>query len=137
MRILILCTHNARRSQLAEALLRSLAGSRCEVYSAGTEPGQVDPRVLTVLGELGIPVEGLRSKSVEEFRDQHFDVVLTVCDDARERCPVFPGAPRQLHWSLPDPGQVQGRPEEVLEAFRRVRDELLERLRQEILPLLP
>lgn len=137
MRILIVCAHNARRSQLAEALLRWLAGSRCQVYSAGTEPGELDPRVFAVLRELGVPIDGLRSKSVEELRGQLFDLVLTVCDGARERCPVFPGAPRLLHWSLPDPAHVRGTPEEELEAFRRVRDELLERLRREILPLLP
>jgi len=120
---------------MAEALLRWLAGSRCEVFSAGTQPAEVDPDVFTVLHELGVPTEDLRSKSVEEFAGQHFDVVLTVCDQAREQCPVFPGAPRMMHWSLSDPGVVTD-PEERLAAFRRVRDELVERLRRELLPLL-
>ncbi len=136
MRILVLCTHNARRSQLAEALLRWLAGDRCEVVSAGTEPGSIDPRVFEVLHELGVPTDGLHSKSVEAFRTTAFDLVITVCDHAREHCPVFPGAPRMLHWSLPDPGQAGGSPEQQLDAFRRVRDELRERICREILPLL-
>ncbi|MCS7177405.1 MAG: arsenate reductase ArsC [Candidatus Kapabacteria bacterium] len=136
MRILVLCTHNARRSLMAEALLRWLARGHCEVVSAGIEPGTVDPNTLTVLREIGVPTDGLRSKSVEEFQGQHFDVVLTVCDGARERCPVFPGAPRVMHWSLPDPSLAQGTTEEVLEQFRRVRDELLRRIQQELLPLL-
>jgi arsenate reductase len=121
---------------MAEALLRFLAGDRCEVFSAGTEPSSVDPRAIAVLQELGIPTDGLRSKSVEELAGWQFDIVLTVCDSAQERCPVFPGAPRYLHWSLPDPAQARGEPEEVLAVFRRVRGELLERLQTELLPVL-
>lgn len=137
MRILLLCTHNVRRSQMAEALLRWLARGRCQVFSAGTEPGEVNPRVLAVLHELGVPTEGMRSKSVEEFAGQPFDLVLTVYDHAREHCPVFPSSPQVRHWSLPDPGQVSGDSDRQLAVFCRVRDELLEQLRQEILPLFP
>ncbi|MCS6965785.1 MAG: arsenate reductase ArsC [Candidatus Kapabacteria bacterium] len=136
MRILVLCTHNSRRSLMAEALLRWLGSGRWEVASAGIEPGAVDPRTLAVLHEIGISTEGLHSKSVEKFHGQHFDLVLTVCDGARERCPVFSGAPRMLHWSLPDPSQALGDSDAQLDLFRYVRDELIRRIRHELLPLL-
>ncbi|WP_353655793.1 arsenate reductase ArsC [Thermomicrobium sp. CFH 73360] len=128
IRVLVVCTHNAARSQMAEALLRWMAGEAVEVYSAGTEPTAVHPLTIRVLEELGIHTGGLRAKSVEEFLGQTFDYVITVCDQARERCPVFPGG-EQIHWSFPDPAAVEGNEEEKLEAFRQVRDALAQRLR--------
>jgi arsenate reductase len=137
MRILVLCTHNARRSQLAQALLQWSLPAHCSVQSAGTEPAeQVDPHVIEVLREIGVPADGLFPKSVERFAQEHFDLVLTVCDGAREHCPVFPNAARLLHWSLPDPALGSELPEERLQRFRDVRDELLRRIRTELLPLL-
>lgn len=125
MRILFLCTHNSARSQLGEALLRHLAGNRVEVYSAGTEPTGVKPETGRVLQEIGLHHEG-RSKHMDEFAGQHFDYVITTCDEAREACPVWPGA-QVIHWNLPDPSAA---PEDrKLEAFRRVRDALMRRLR--------
>jgi len=128
IRVLIVCTHNAARSQMAEALLRWMAGDGVEVHSAGTEPTQVHPLTVRVLEEMGINASGLRAKSVEEFRGQAFDYVITVCDQARERCPYFPGG-EHIHWSFPDPSAVEGSEEERLEAFRQVRDAIAQRLR--------
>lgn len=125
MRILFLCAHNSARSQLGEALLKHLAGDRVEVHSAGTEPTGVRPETLQVLREIGIQHEG-RSKHMNEFAGQLFDYVITTCDEAQEACPVWPGA-RMIHWNLPDPSAA---PEDrKVEAFRRVRDELRQRLR--------
>ncbi|GBD18121.1 Glutaredoxin arsenate reductase [bacterium HR27] len=128
IRVLIVCTHNAARSQMAEALLRWMAGDAVDVHSAGTEPRPVHPLTVRVLEEMGIDASGLRAKSVEEFRGQAFDYVITVCDQARERCPYFPGG-EQIHWSFPDPSAVEGSEEERLEAFRQVRDAIAQRLR--------
>ncbi len=128
IRVLIVCTHNAARSQLAEALLRWMAGDAVEVYSAGTEPTVVHPLTVRVLEEVGIDASQLRSKSVDEFRGQTFDYVITVCDQAREQCPSIPGH-QQIHWSFPDPSAVHGSEEERLAAFRQVRDAIAQRLR--------
>jgi protein-tyrosine-phosphatase len=114
-RVLFLCTHNSARSQLAEALLRHLAGGRVEVFSAGTEPGRVHPQALAVLDRQGVAADGLYSKSVTQFVGQHFDYVITVCDRAKESCPIFPGDPERIHWSFPDPSAVA--PEEQPLAF--------------------
>jgi len=123
-RVLILCTGNSARSQMAEGLLRHDAGQRFEVESAGTKPGAVRPEAITAMRELGIDIAGHRSKSVEEFDGQHFDYVITVCDSARETCPVFSGAAEKLHHSFEDPAALNGSEEERLALFRRVRDEL-------------
>lgn len=123
-RVLFLCTHNSARSQMAEALLRRAAGGAFAVESAGTDPGVLHPLAVRVMAEAGIDISSQRSKDVRGFLDQRFDYVITVCDDARERCPVFPGAVRQLHWSLPDPSAAGGDDEERAEAFRRARDHL-------------
>jgi len=124
-RVLILCTGNSARSQMAEGLLRrDDAGERFEVFSAGTRPSAVRPEAIAVMAELGVDISGQRSKSVEEFRGQSFDYVLTVCDAARESCPVFPGAGRRLHHSFDDPAAATGSEAERLAVFRRVRDEL-------------
>lgn len=129
-RVLILCTGNCVRSQMAEGLLRQLGGSTYEVNSAGSKPnGWVSPMAIEAMGKIGIDISGNRSKSVSEFEGQKFDTVITVCDSAAQECPVFPG-PRLIHWSIWDPGNATGSHEEKLAAFCRVRDELASRLRQ-------
>jgi arsenate reductase (thioredoxin) len=129
VRVLILCTANSARSQMAEGLLRHEAGPSCEVFSAGTTPTQVRPEAIAVMREAGIDLSGHHSKSVEEFLGQEFDYVITVCDNARETCPVFPARTRRIHWSIEDPAAVNGSAEERLEAFRHARDDLQRRLR--------
>jgi arsenate reductase len=140
-RVLILCTGNSARSQMAEGLLRHLAGDRFEVHSAGTKPSRVRAEAISVMRELGIDISQHRSKSVDEFageskalaRDgagQHFDCVITVCDNARESCPVFPGQTQRIHWSFDDPAAVEGTLTEREAAFRRVRDEIAARLKE-------
>jgi arsenate reductase len=128
-RVLILCTGNSARSQMAEGLLRSSAGDRFDVFSAGTRPGSVRPEAIAVMSELGVSLAGHRSKHVREFDGQAFDYVITVCDDANESCPIFPGATERIHWSFPDPAAVAGTEAERLAAFRRVRDSLAETFR--------
>ena len=123
-RVLILCTGNSARSQMAEGLLRHDAGESFDVHSAGTRPSMVRPEAITVMGEIGIDITGQRSKSVDAFEGQPFDLVLTVCDSARESCPTFYGASTRLHHSFDDPAAVDGDLETRLAAFRRVRDEL-------------
>ena len=123
-RVLILCTGNSARSQMAEGLLRHDAGYRFDVASAGTEPSQVRPEAIAVMKELGIDISGHRSKSLDEFAGKNFDYVLTVCDSAKEACPVYPGHANRLHRNFEDPAAVRGSEEERLAAFRRVRDEL-------------
>jgi arsenate reductase len=129
-RVLILCTGNSARSQMAEGLLRHDAGERFEVESAGTKASFVRAEAIAVMRELGIDISGQRSKSVEEFDGQHFDYVITVCDNARETCPVFFGAAVKLHHSFEDPpAPMVGTEEERMTVFRRVRDELRAYLR--------
>ena len=123
-RVLILCTGNSARSQMAECLLRHDAGACFEVFSAGTNPSSVRPEAVAAMRELGIDISGHCSKSVDEFNGQQFDYVLTVCDNAKESCPVFPGNAAMLHHSFEDPAAVPGSDEEKLAAFRRVRDQL-------------
>lgn len=123
-RVLILCTGNAARSQMAEGLLRHDAGDRFEVESAGTKPGQVRPEAIAVMKELGIDISGHRSKSVDEFAGHSFDYVLTVCDNAKESCPIYPGHANRLHHNFEDPAVAQGSEEERLAVFRGVRDEV-------------
>jgi arsenate reductase len=128
VRVLFVCTHNSARSQIAEALLHREGGPGFEVSSAGTEATRVNPLAIQVLAELGIDWSDRHSKSVDELLDQPFDWVITVCDEAREACPTFPGARRTLHWSLDDPSTFEGTDEERLDAFRRTRMELSERV---------
>ena len=128
-RVLILCTGNSARSQMAEGLLRSLGGDRFDVVSAGTKPSVVRPEAITVMSELGIDISRHRSKHVQEFDGQHFDYVITVCDHANASCPIFPDDTQRIHWSLPDPAAVEGSETERLAAFRRVRDTLAEMFR--------
>jgi arsenate reductase len=128
-RVLILCTGNSARSQMAEGLLRHHAGNRFEVFSAGIEPSHVRPEAIVAMGELGIDISGHRSKSLDEFIGQHFDYVLTVCDNAKESCPIFPGKAVTIHHNFEDPAALQGSEGERLAAFRRIRDEIREYLR--------
>jgi arsenate reductase len=132
-RVLILCTGNSARSQIAEGLLRNDAGDRFEVESAGTNPAGVRPEAIAVMEEVGIDISRQRSKNVSEFGGQQFDVVLTVCDHAREACPVFFGDARRLHRGFDDPAAVQGSDEQRLAAFRRLRDDLREYLRNHLI----
>ena len=128
-RVLFLCTHNSCRSQMAEGFLRSHGGKRFEVFSAGTSPSRVHPMAIEVMAERGIDLRGQRSKSVDEFLGQGFDYIVTTCDDARDKCPVFAGSGQRLHWGLVDPATADGSGEERLKVFRRVRDELEELIR--------
>ena len=130
MRVLILCTGNSARSQMAEGLLRHDGGAAIEVFSAGTKPSHVRPEAIAAMKEIGIDISGHRSKSVDEFAKRAFDYVITVCDNARESCPVFPAATKRIHWSLDDPAAVQGSEVQRLAEFRRVRDQLRSLLRQ-------
>jgi arsenate reductase len=127
-RVLILCTGNSARSQMAEGLLRHDAGEQFEVFSAGTRPSYVRPEAIAVMRELGIDLTGHRSKHVDEFAGQPFDYVLTVCDRAKESCPIFPGHSVTIHRSFEDPAELEGSEEERLAVFRRVRDEIREYL---------
>ena len=129
-RVLILCTGNSARSQMAEGLLRHDGGDEFEVVSAGVEPSRVRPQAIEAMRELGIDISGHRSKSVDEFAGQEFDYVITVCDNANERCPVFPGKTQRVHWSFDDPAAAEGSEAERLAVFRRVRDEIRGRLRE-------
>lgn len=122
-RILVLCTGNSARSQMAEGLLRHFHGGRFEVASAGTAPSRVRPEAIAVMGELGIDISGQRSKHLDELSGQPFDYVLTVCDQARESCPVFPGAV-SFHHDVADPAGAEGSEPARLAEFRRARDEL-------------
>jgi arsenate reductase len=129
-RVLILCTANSARSHIAEGLLRHLGGENYEVCSAGTHPSVVNPLAIEIMREAGMDISGHQSKAVSEFAGRKFDVVITVCDSAAEVCPIFPGAPLRIHWSLPDPAAVGGMQEERLAAFRAVRDDLTRLLRE-------
>jgi len=132
-RVLFLCTHNSARSQMAEGLLRHLAGDRFEVMSAGTEATSVRSEAIEAMSELGVDISGQESKTLERYLGEPFDYVVTVCDDANEACPVFPGAKNRLHWSFQDPSRAEGSEEKRLEVFRKVRDEIQARIRKELL----
>jgi arsenate reductase (thioredoxin) len=129
-RVLILCTGNSARSQMAEGLLRHDAGDGFEVASAGTHPSRVRPEAIAVMREIGIDISGQRSKSVDEFAARDFDYVLTVCDSARESCPIYPGHGRRIHHSFEDPAAVEGTAGERVEAFQKVRDDIRQYLRE-------
>jgi arsenate reductase len=128
-RVLFVCTANSARSQMAEALLRRHAGARFESYSAGIDPGEINPLTVRVLNEIGIDASGQWAKSVEFFRGKmHFDYVITVCGNAEARCPVFPAVTARLHWPSDDPAAASGSEEERLARFRAVRDEIERRI---------
>lgn len=128
-RVLILCTGNSARSQMAEGLLRHDGADKFEVFSAGVEPSHVRPQAVEAMREVGIDISGHRSKSMDEFAGQEFDYVITVCDNANERCPVFPGRTQRIHWSFDDPAAPEGDEATNFAVFRRVRDEIRHRLR--------
>jgi arsenate reductase len=129
IRVLFVCTHNSARSIMAEAVLRREGGDAFEVFSAGTEATGVKPLTLRALAEAGIDASWARSKSVQEFLGDRFDYVVTVCDRARESCPVFPGAQQSLHWGFDDPSEATGTDEERMVTFRRVLTEITIRVR--------
>ncbi len=129
-RVLILCTGNSARSQMAEGWLKRLGQGRLIVESAGTHPSVVHPMAVAAMAERGIDLSAHRSKSVREFLGHSFDAVITVCDYAKESCPVFPGSPTRIHWSIPDPTAMGDTDAERLDGFRRVRDLLETRLRE-------
>lgn len=128
-RILVLCTGNSARSQMAEGLLREALGARFEIHSAGSKPSRVRPEAVAVMKELGIDISGHRSKHLDEYLGTEFRYVITVCDHAAETCPVFPGIAERIHWSFEDPAAVEGDEETRLAAFRRIRDQIAERVR--------
>ncbi len=129
IRVLFVCTHNSARSQMAEGLLRFLGKDRFDVLSAGTAPGNVNPLAVRAMNEIGIDISAATSKHIDQFVGQDFAYVITVCDQANESCPIFPGDTKRIHWSFPDPSAATGSEEERMAAFRRVRDELRGRLR--------
>jgi arsenate reductase len=131
-RVLFLCTHNSARSQMAEGLLRHLAGDRFEAHSAGTEATRVRPLAVRAMDEVGVDISGQESKTLDRYLEDQFDYVITVCDDANEACPFFPGARNRLHWSFEDPSRAEGSEQERLEVFRSVRDRIKERIEQEL-----
>ena len=132
-RVLFLCTHNSARSQMAEGLLRALGGEAYEVASAGTEKTSVRPEAVAAMAEVGIDISRHGSKTLDPFVEQRFDLVITVCDDANEACPIFPNAEQRWHWSIDDPSRVNAPPDERMAAFRRARDELKGRIETEII----
>lgn len=134
-RVLILCTGNSARSQMAEGLLRYLAGSQFEVFSAGSKPSTLNPFAIKVMQERGIDISSHRSKHLSEFIKQLFDYVITVCDQAAETCPVFPGRAQRIHWSFPDPAAVGGSDNDKLNAFRQTRDAIEAQLKQWIVTM--
>jgi len=129
IRVLFVCTGNSARSQMAEAILRHQGRQAFHVASAGTEPKGVNPLTARILAEVGIDISGARSKSVTELLDQEFDYVITVCDQARESCPVFPGRHESIHWGFDDPAAAEGSDAERLAVFRRVMNEISVRLK--------
>lgn len=136
-RVLFLCTHNSARSQMAEGLLRHLAGDRFEAFSAGTEATHVRPLAIRAMAELGIDVSRQESKTLDRYLDEPFDAVITVCDQAAEACPVFPGARRHLHWSFPDPSKAQGSEDDQLAVYRHVRDDIRRHIEAQLLTARP
>ncbi len=128
-KILVLCTGNSARSQMGEGLFRTEGGAGFQVFSAGTKASSVRPEAIAVMKEIGIDISGHRSKSVDEFSAQSMDYVVTVCDSARDNCPVFPAGSARIHWSIEDPAAVQGSEQERLAAFRRIRDQIHERVK--------
>jgi len=127
-RVLFLCTHNSARSQMAEGFLRAMAGERFEAQSAGTEKTSVNPLAIKVMAERDIDLSGHTSKIYDALLKEHWDYLITVCDDANERCPFVPGQVKRLHWSFEDPSRAPGSEAARLAVFRRVRDQIQQRL---------
>jgi arsenate reductase len=133
IRVLFLCTHNSARSQMAEGLLRHMAGDRFEAMSAGTEATHVRALAVQAMEEIGVDISGQESKTPTRYLQEPFDYVITVCDDANEACPFFPGAGNRLHWSFEDPSRAEGSEEERLAVFRSVRDRIRDRVQAELI----
>jgi len=123
-RVLILCTANSARSQMAEGLLRHIAGDRFEIFSAGSQPSIVNPFAIKAMQQRDIDISGHHSQSLQVYITEQFDYVITVCDNAAETCPVFPGKAERIHWGFPDPAAVEGSDEDILASFIKVRDDL-------------
>lgn len=123
-RVLFVCTHNSARSQMAEGLVTALYGNRWEAVSGGTEATRVHPAAIRAMAEIGIDISGHRAKSVDEFLDQAFDLIVTVCDSARQACPFIPGGKEYAHEGFDDPAACAGTDDEVMACFRRSRDEI-------------
>lgn len=133
-RVLFLCTGNSARSQMAESILTKLGEEDFEVYSAGTDiASEVNPFAIEALKEINMPVEGLHPKKVNRFKGEEFDLVITVCDNAKQECPHFPGAKKMLHWSLEDPAVYEGSYFDVLTKFREIRNEIMIRIKEQLL----
>jgi arsenate reductase (thioredoxin) len=131
-RVLFLCTHNSVRSQMAEGLLRALAGDRFEAMSAGTEATHVRPLAVRAMEEIGVDISDQESKTLDRYLQEHLHYVITVCDDANEACPFFPGTQSRLHWSFEDPSKAAGTEEERLAVFRSVRDRIRQRIEDDL-----
>ena len=127
-RVIFVCTHNSARSQMAEGMLRVWGGERFEACSAGTEATRVRPEAIAVMDEIGIDISGHASKTLQPYLGEAFSWLITVCDQARESCPVIPGVAQQIHWSIDDPSIVDGTEEDRLRAFREARDVLRDRI---------
>ncbi len=135
-KVLILCTGNSARSQMAEGLLKHITKGEYEIFSAGTKPGIVRSEAIKVLAEIDIDISENRSKSVDEFSGQKMDFVLTVCDNAKENCPFFPADVRLVHHTFEDPASIEGSDETKVAEFRRVRDEIRDYLKNEFVQIL-
>lgn len=127
-RVLFICTHNSARSQMAEGLVNHDLAGKVQAFSAGTEPSSVNPLVIAAMKEAGIDISRHRSKSIDEFADERFDFVITLCDHAAESCPVFFGGTRRMHMGFPDPATVKGTEEEKISFFRKLRDQIREKI---------
>lgn len=127
-RVLFICTNNSCRSQMAEGIVNHYLGERVEAFSAGTAPTSVNPRAIQSMKEMGIDISGQRSKSMDEFAGQNFDYVITLCQSANEQCPLFFGGVRKIHMGFDDPAAATGSDEEIMAEFRRVRDEIKDKL---------
>jgi arsenate reductase len=132
LKVLFLCTENACRSQMAEGLVNYDLAGQVQAFSAGVRPSRVNPRAIQIMTELGIDISGHRSKSVDDLGGEQFDLVITVCDQAQEQCPIFPGETMVMHVGFSDPAKATGSEAEILAVFRQVRDEM----RQQLIPLL-
>ena len=130
-KVLFLCNGNSARSQMAEGILRHRRGNDYEAFSAGIKPTSVHPMTIKVMAEIGIDISSQRSKSIDEFRDLDFDFVITVCDNAKEACPFFPKGARRIHWSFIDPAEAKGTEDARLIVFRKVRDQIMEMIKEQ------
>ncbi len=129
-RVLVLCTGNSCRSQMAEGILKHYGKDKFEVFSAGTKPSRVHPTAIEVMHEIGIDISTQQSQHLDTFKNQHFDYVITVCDHANDSCPVFPGKHQRLHWPFPDPPHEKETTEDIREEFRKVRDLIHEKFKR-------